>query len=148
MPSSSQSYSFTSYSSSSSTNGGPPQKTTFAERSYTDDSGTVTERMRQLPGQQAVYETTERPSGRQVEGPAGASNSHRITDVTDADMDSKKQQSLQLDCTTDAVPSSHIDLRGIDRMRLLPATSLGAAQAGQVQAYNEASRPLPRVQHS
>ncbi|KAI0153126.1 hypothetical protein GGR57DRAFT_468988 [Xylariaceae sp. FL1272] len=90
MPSNSQSYSFTSYSSSSTTNGGPPQTTTFAERSCTDESGTVTERMHQLPGQQAVYETSERPSGRQVEGSASASNHRRITDVSDTDGDSKE----------------------------------------------------------
>ncbi|KAI0872554.1 hypothetical protein GGS24DRAFT_502698 [Hypoxylon argillaceum] len=88
MSSNSQSYSYSFYSSSSSTNGGRPQNTTYAERSITDNSGTTTERVRQLPGQQPVYESTERPSGRhRVEGTGGAASSqnHRITDVTDAE---------------------------------------------------------------
>ncbi|KAI0111228.1 hypothetical protein GGR51DRAFT_70809 [Nemania sp. FL0031] len=85
MSSNSQSYSYSYYSSSSSSNGGPPQNTTYAERSYTDNTGTTTERMHQLPGQQPVYESSERPSGRRVEGAGGASSQNRITDVTDAD---------------------------------------------------------------
>ncbi|KAI1188738.1 hypothetical protein F5B17DRAFT_251569 [Nemania serpens] len=90
MPSNSQAYSYSFYSSSSSSassssrNGGAPQTTTYAERSFTDNSGTRTERMHQLPGQRPVYEASEQPSGRRVEGAgAGASSQNRITDVTD-----------------------------------------------------------------
>lgn len=45
--------------------------------------------MHQLPGQRPVYESSEQPSGRRVEGGGGggggASSQNRITDVTDAD---------------------------------------------------------------
>ncbi|KAI8631678.1 hypothetical protein F5Y19DRAFT_473359 [Xylariaceae sp. FL1651] len=85
MSSYSQSFSYSTYSSSTSTNGGPPRKTTYAERSFTDNSGTFTERMHQLPGQRPVYESTQQPSGRQVEGTGIVSVHNRITDVTDSD---------------------------------------------------------------
>ncbi|KAF2965899.1 hypothetical protein GQX73_g7671 [Xylaria multiplex] len=86
MSSNSQSYSYSYYSSSSSANGGPPQHATFAERSYTDDKGTTTERFHQLPGQRPVYESSGRASNPRVEGSgAAASSQNRITDVTDAD---------------------------------------------------------------
>ncbi|CAJ2503551.1 Uu.00g109450.m01.CDS01 [Anthostomella pinea] len=88
MPSqSSYSVSFSSYSSfSSSTNNGQAQRTAYAERSYTDGSGTTTERLSQLPGQAPVHERVEQPSGgrRQVQG-AQVSTQNRIQDVTDAD---------------------------------------------------------------
>jgi len=63
------------------------QKTAFAERSYTDDSGTVTERVRQLPGQLPVYESSEQPGEqRRVGGGAiGLSGQNRITELTDAE---------------------------------------------------------------
>ncbi|KAI3327302.1 hypothetical protein HD806DRAFT_486682 [Xylariaceae sp. AK1471] len=77
-----QSFSYSFYSSSTSTNGGPPQRTTYAERSYTDDRGTLKERLRKLPGQLPVYESTEQPGGSRVEG---SSAQNRITDVTDSD---------------------------------------------------------------
>jgi hypothetical protein len=86
MPSHCQSFSYSFYSSTTSTNGGPPQRTIYAERSYTDDRGTLTERLRQLPGQLPVYESSEKPGGRRVESAsAGASLQNRITDVTDVD---------------------------------------------------------------
>ncbi|KAI1111592.1 hypothetical protein F5Y14DRAFT_453829 [Nemania sp. NC0429] len=101
MSSNSQSYSYSFYSSSSSSssssntrNGGAPRTTTYAERSYTDNTGTRTERMHQLPGERPVYESEERPSGRRLEGGSagagagagsGASSQNRITDVTDAE---------------------------------------------------------------
>ncbi|KAI1119856.1 hypothetical protein F5Y10DRAFT_259498 [Nemania abortiva] len=85
MSSNSQSYSYSYYSSSTSSNGGPPQNAAYAERSYTDNTGTTTERMHKLPGQQPVYESSERPAGRRVEGASTASSQNRITDVTDAD---------------------------------------------------------------
>ncbi|KAI0441118.1 hypothetical protein F4803DRAFT_436778 [Xylaria telfairii] len=78
MPSQSFSYSFVS--TSTSTNGGAPQSTAYAERSVTDDNGTKTERMRQLPGQAPVYETSERS---RVSGGA-TSQQNRITDASDA----------------------------------------------------------------
>ncbi|KAI1353989.1 hypothetical protein F5Y01DRAFT_34695 [Xylaria sp. FL0043] len=86
MPSSSQSFSFSSsfYSSSTSSNGGAPQSTTYAERSYTDENGTRTERLHQLPGQAPVYETSDSSGNRRVEG-GGAGSQNRITDVTDAE---------------------------------------------------------------
>ncbi|KAI1322172.1 hypothetical protein F5Y16DRAFT_52420 [Xylariaceae sp. FL0255] len=90
--SNSHSHSYSS-SSSSSRNGSEPQtqRTTYAERTYADDSGTYTERMHQLPGQRPVYESIERPSGH---GPARITadnqqqqgqntNTWRITDVSD-----------------------------------------------------------------
>lgn len=93
MPSTSQSYSYSVYSSSSSTNGGQPQSTMYAERSYTDNSGTTTERMHQLPGQRPVYESSSSSSpagrrlgdGRNGNGGSGAETQNRITDVTDAE---------------------------------------------------------------
>ncbi|GAW19649.1 hypothetical protein ANO14919_091380 [Xylariales sp. No.14919] len=88
MSSNSQSYSYSFYSSSTSSNGGPPQSTKYAERSYTDGAGTTTERMRQLPGQQPVYESSDRAGSRRVEGggaAASSSSQNRITDVTDAE---------------------------------------------------------------
>ncbi|KAI1164853.1 hypothetical protein F5B18DRAFT_613692 [Nemania serpens] len=90
MSSNSQAYSYSFYSSSSSSsssrNGGAPQNTTYAERSVTDNTGTRTERMHQLPGQRPVYESSKQPSGRRVEGAgAGAASQNRITDVTDAE---------------------------------------------------------------
>ncbi|KAI1827577.1 hypothetical protein F4861DRAFT_326069 [Xylaria intraflava] len=84
MSSNSQSYSYSYYSSSTSTNGGPPQKTAYAERSYTDNTGTTTERLHQLPGQQPVYESSERPAARRVAAPPTSTQNH-IVDVTDAD---------------------------------------------------------------
>lgn len=86
MPSSFQSFSYSYSSSSTSTNGGAPQRTTYAERSFTDGKGTTTERVHQLPGQQPVYEST---GNRRVEGGGSAattSSQNRITDVTDTDV--------------------------------------------------------------
>ncbi|KAI0537901.1 hypothetical protein GGR58DRAFT_469872 [Xylaria digitata] len=86
MSSNSLSYSYSYYSSSTSTNGGPPQYTTYAERSYTDDKGTITEHFHQLPGQLPVCEKAGRPYNPRAEGSgAAASLQNRITDVTDAD---------------------------------------------------------------
>lgn len=79
MPSQSFSYSFVS--TSTSANGGAPQSTAYAERSVTNDRGTTTERMRQLPGQAPVYETSERSH---VGGGSATSQQNRITDVSDA----------------------------------------------------------------
>jgi hypothetical protein len=93
MSSQSQSFSYSFYSSSTSTNGGPPQRTTYAERRLTDDSGTLTERIHQLPGQMPVYESNERPSDHRVEGAAGnVSAQYRITDITDADKKHEKHR--------------------------------------------------------
>ncbi|KAI1748925.1 hypothetical protein F4782DRAFT_515130 [Xylaria castorea] len=84
MPSNSQSFSYSFVSTSTSTtNGGPPRRTAYAERSFTDNRGTTTERMRQLPGQAPVYESSEQPGSRRVGGASSTQN--RITDVTDAD---------------------------------------------------------------
>ncbi|KAK5626958.1 hypothetical protein RRF57_002673 [Xylaria bambusicola] len=83
MSSNSQSYSYSYYSSSTSLNGGPPQTTAYAERSYTDKDGTTTERLRKLPGQQPVYECSGRAGNHSVEGTASGSQ-NRITDVTNA----------------------------------------------------------------
>ncbi|KAI0401656.1 hypothetical protein F4802DRAFT_418568 [Xylaria palmicola] len=92
MSSNSQSFSYSFYSSSTSTNGGPPQSTTYAERRFTDGAGTTTERVRQLPGQLPVYESSERPGNRRVAGagaasssPSSSSSQNRIEDVTDAE---------------------------------------------------------------
>ncbi|KAI1437882.1 hypothetical protein GGR50DRAFT_611881 [Xylaria sp. CBS 124048] len=90
----SQSYSYSYYSASTSTNGGPPQRATFAERSYTDHSGTRTERMHQLPGQQPVYESSEHPPAayRHIAAPATEPIRNRIVDVTDAEKDHKERR--------------------------------------------------------
>ncbi|KAI0975973.1 hypothetical protein F4678DRAFT_419211 [Xylaria arbuscula] len=85
MSSNSQSFSYSFYSSSSSSTGGPPQNTAYAERSYTDNTGTTTERMHKLPGQTPVYESSGQAGTRRVEGGAGAGSTNRITDVTDAE---------------------------------------------------------------
>ncbi|KAI0465566.1 hypothetical protein F4859DRAFT_376727 [Xylaria cf. heliscus] len=90
MSSNSQSFSYSFVSTSTSTNGGRPQTAAYAERSITDANGTTTERMRQLPGQAPVYETSERSGTRRVGGGA-SSEQNRITDVTDAE----KQQSYE-----------------------------------------------------
>ncbi|KAI1735029.1 hypothetical protein F4680DRAFT_318111 [Xylaria scruposa] len=92
MPSNSQSfsYSFVSTSTSTSRNGGAPQTTAYAERSFRDNSGTTTERMRQLPGQAPVYETSERPGNRRVGGASSTQN--RITDVTDSNEQSYEEK--------------------------------------------------------
>ncbi|KAI0018104.1 hypothetical protein F4780DRAFT_539881 [Xylariomycetidae sp. FL0641] len=76
--------SYSSFSSSTSSNGGPPQQTVYAQRSFTDRSGTRTERMYKEPGQAPVYESSEQPSNRRVQG-GGVSAQNRIEDVTDAD---------------------------------------------------------------
>ena len=85
MSSHSQSYSYSYYRSSTSSNGAAPQTTAYAERSYTDRNGTTTtERVRQLPGQQPVYESSGPAGNRRVQGGA-SSNQNRITEITDAD---------------------------------------------------------------
>ncbi|KAI0906775.1 hypothetical protein F4823DRAFT_605626 [Ustulina deusta] len=84
MSSNSQSFSYSFFSSSTSSNGGPPQNTAYAERSFTDNGRTTTERMHQLPGKKPVYESSEQAGSRRVEG-GGAESQNRITDVTDAD---------------------------------------------------------------
>ncbi|TGJ87452.1 hypothetical protein E0Z10_g1286 [Xylaria hypoxylon] len=90
----SYSYSYSSSSTSTSNNGGPPQSTTYAERSFTDNTGTTTERVRQLPGQQPVYESSSQGGGRRVGGGgATTSSQNRITDVTDADQ--KQEQRME-----------------------------------------------------
>ncbi|KAI1361049.1 hypothetical protein F5Y08DRAFT_315702 [Xylaria arbuscula] len=85
MSSNSQSYSYSFYSSSTSSNGAPPKTTAYAERSYTDKDGTTTERMRQLPGQQPVYESSGPAGNHRVQGGGASGNQNRITDVTDAE---------------------------------------------------------------
>ncbi|KAI1418931.1 hypothetical protein F5Y12DRAFT_780465 [Xylaria sp. FL1777] len=84
MSSNSQSFSYSYYSSSTSSNGGAPERTTYAERSVTDSTGTKTESVRKLPGQAPVYESTDQGGSRRVEG-GGAETQNRITDVTNAD---------------------------------------------------------------
>ncbi|GAP88027.2 hypothetical protein SAMD00023353_3200710 [Rosellinia necatrix] len=94
MSSNSQSFSYSFYSSSSSTNGGQPQRTVYAERSYTDHTGTQTERMHQLPGQRPVYEFSEQPANRRMGGAgatAAVSSRNRITDVSDVDRKYEKR---------------------------------------------------------
>ncbi|KAI1343242.1 hypothetical protein F5Y15DRAFT_228442 [Xylariaceae sp. FL0016] len=82
MPTQSYSSSYTSFTSSTSANGGAPQQHTYAERSYTDASGTTTERYTQRPGEAPVHETFQQPSGRSLQS-GTAPTQNRIEDVTD-----------------------------------------------------------------
>lgn len=84
--SSQQFYSFTS-SYTSSSNGGPPQTSAYAARSYGDDQGTITDRITKQPGQAPVHESfqTGQPVGRAVDSAAQESVQNRVEDVTDAD---------------------------------------------------------------
>ncbi|KAI8946088.1 hypothetical protein F4801DRAFT_565813 [Xylaria longipes] len=94
MPSNSQSFSYSFVSTSTSKNGGAPQNTAYAERSFTDNNGTTTERMRQLPGQAPVYESSEQPGSRRLGGGA-SSTQNRITDVTDANEQQSYEEKME-----------------------------------------------------
>ncbi|KAI2627124.1 hypothetical protein GGS21DRAFT_254406 [Xylaria nigripes] len=90
MSSDRQVFSYSYYGCSGSTSDGGQQEAAFAERSYTDRTGTTTERMHQLPGQQPVYES-ESTGSRRVTGPAtGVEN--RITDVSDEQPNKKERK--------------------------------------------------------
>ncbi|KAI0476347.1 hypothetical protein GGR56DRAFT_465766 [Xylariaceae sp. FL0804] len=107
MPSVTQSFSssYTSYSSSSSSsshNGGRPQQTTYAERSYTDGAGaTTTERYSQQPGQAPVLERIERPAGggrptiTTSNSQRQQQNSRLVEDVTDEDPDRLYEERIE-----------------------------------------------------